>query len=72
MSNPNTIFAGISYGLTSRSGNRHGDLANSARTTRKLKTVYLVKNQDTISIIKLYEISDIALKKKPGFDLLTF
>ena len=60
MSNPNTIVAGILDRPSSSSGNRHGDLASSASTAGKLKTVYVGKNQHPIS-----------WKNKSGFDMLT-
>ena len=72
MYNPNTRVSVILDSSSSRSGNCHGNLANSARTAGKLKTVYVGKNQYPISIIQVSEISEIAWKKKSGFDVLTY
>ena len=71
MSNTNTIVEGIIARLISSSCNGHGDLTNSARTARKLKTVYVGSNQYPISITELYEILVISWKKKAGCGLLT-
>ena len=57
--------------LTNNVRYSHGDPVNSASTSGQLKTVYVGKNQYTVSTIKLAEISDLSWNKKAGFNMLT-
>ena len=51
---------------------RHGEPTDNERSGAGTpKTVYVGKNQYTISIVQLYEVSGIAWRKKSCFDLLT-
>ena len=51
---------------------RHGEPTDNERSGAGTpKTVYVGKNQYTISIVQLYEVSEIAWGKKAGFNLLT-
>ena len=71
MYNPNMRVSGILERSRSSSGNRYVNLANSASTAGKLKTIHVDKNQYPISVIQISEISEISWKKKAGFDLLS-
>ena len=69
MYSPITRAAGIVACTSGGNGNNRENEASSSGVGRP-RTVYVGKYQYPVSLVQLAQVSDVARKKKAGFDLL--